>query len=254
MIPKIIHYCWFGKGEMPKLMKRCLRSWKKFCPDWKIICWDEDSFDVNSTLWTKQAYEAKKYAFVSDYVRLKALHEMGGVYVDTDLQLIKPLDDYLKHDAFVGFENKISVATCIIGAVAGHPVIRTWLDYYKDRSYIVDGKGNTEPNVIFITKDMVSRGLVIDNTRQSVDGVEVYPQTWFCPQNIEGENREKSRNTVSIHHFTSSWRSPKGQKSMKMAKRRSTKFYKFLIFLRCLPSRGLRRIFGDAAIDRIRKR
>ena len=103
MIPKIIHYCWFGRGEMPKLIKKCIKSWKKFCPDYKIMLWNEDSFDINSTIWTKQAYEAKKYAFVADYVRLYALYNHGGIYLDTDQQLIKKIDCFTEHKAFMGF-------------------------------------------------------------------------------------------------------------------------------------------------------
>lgn len=253
MIPKIIHYCWFGRGEMPKLMKKCLKSWKKHCPDWQIIEWNEDNFDISSTLWTKQAYEAKKYAFVSDYVRLWALHKMGGVYLDTDLELRKPLDVFLSHDAFLGFENKISVATCLIGAAAGNRVVHTWLDWYTDRPYLKDGKPNTEPNVIFITEDMIRRGLVINNQQQSVEGIEVYPQSWFCPQNMDGENRARNRNTVSIHHFTSTWRSDRERKNMKRAKWHSTKTYKALIWLRYLPNRIIRKVLGDKFIDNIKK-
>ena len=104
MIEKKIHYCWFGKGEMKPLMKKCIKSWKKYCPDYEIIEWNEDNFDVNSTLWTKQAYEAKKYAFVSDYVRLKVLYEHGGIYMDTDVEVVKPIDEFLSHDAFCGYE------------------------------------------------------------------------------------------------------------------------------------------------------
>lgn len=254
MIPKIIHYCWFGRGEMPRLMKKCIKSWKRYCPDWQIIQWNEENFDVNSTVWTSQAYGAKKYAFVSDYVRLKALHEMGGIYLDTDVQLIKPLEAYLEHKAVVCFENKTSIATCLIASEAGHPTIKGWLDYYLDREYMVNGKANSEPNVVFITEDLKNKGLVIDNARQSVAGVEVYPQTWFCPQNIEGENRKKSRNTVAIHHFTSTWRSKQGQKNMKKAKYRSSAFYRTWIAIRLFPKRLIRKILGESRVSSIKER
>lgn len=254
MIPKIIHYCWFGQGEMPRLMKKCLKSWKKFCPDWKIVRWDEDSFDVNSTLWTKQAYETKKYAFVADYVRLKALYEMGGVYLDTDVELVKPLDAFVTHEAFIGFENTRHIASCLIGACPQHPVVQEWLRWYQDRDFVQDGTETDEPNVVHMTDTLIHRGLEVNNVFQTVDGMAVYPQTWFCPQNIEGENRELSANTVAIHYFDSSWRTENGRRAMKRAKFHSTKFYKTLEWLRYLPNRIVRGIFGDDAIDALKKK
>ena len=254
MIPKIIHYCWFGCGKKSPLIKKCIRSWKRFCPDWEIIEWNEERFDIGSTEWTKQAYEHKKYAFVSDYVRLKALHEMGGVYLDTDVQLFKSLEPFLEHKGFVGFENKTSIATCVIGAQVGHPVVGSWLEWYRGRSYLVNGKANTEPNVVFTTEDLKTRGLVIDNTRQSVDGIEVYPQTWFCPQNIEGSDRAKSKNTVSVHYFDSSWRTPQGRRDLKREQFHSTKFYRSWEKFKILPQLTVRKILGDSLVEKLKER
>lgn len=254
MIPKIIHYCWFGRGEMPKLVKKCVKSWEKFCPGWKVVLWNEDSFDVNSTLWTKQAYEAKKYAFVADYVRLKAMYEMGGVYLDSDVELTRPIDEFLVHEAFSGFENPKSVPTGIMASVAGQTVIGRWLDWYTDRPYLIDGKPNMDPNVSFMTQDLVSRGLVLDNTFQVVDGFAMYPQTYFCPLHTDNVSHCRSDKTAAIHYFTSTWRSEQGRKSMKRAKWRSTKTYKALLWLRYLPNRILRGVVGDKAIDGIKKK
>ena len=254
MIPKRIHYCWFGRGEMPKLVKWCVKSWKKFCPGWEIVLWNEDSFDVNSTLWTKQAYEAKKYAFVADYVRLKAMYEMGGVYLDSDVELVKPIDEFLKHEAFSGFENPRSVPTGIMASEAGQQVIGRWLDWYTDRPYLIDGKPNMDPNVSFMTEDLVSRGLVLDNTFQIVDGFAMYPQTYFCPLHTDTVEHCRSDKTAAIHYFTSSWRSEKARQGMKLAKRHSTKWYKALVWLRCLPGRTARKLLGEDRVDRIRER
>ena len=254
MIPKIIHYCWFGRGKKSALINKCIRSWKKHCPDWEIIEWNEDRFDVSATIWTQQAYEAKKYAFVSDYVRLKALQEMGGVYLDTDVQLFKPLDSFLEHRGFIGFENKSSVATCVIGAEAEHPALARWIDWYRDRAFLIDGQQNTEPNVVFITEDLKAGGLVVDNTRQSVGGMEIYPQTWFCPQNIEGDQRAKSANTVSVHYFDSSWRTPQGRRDLKREQFHSTKFYKTWEKVKVFPQLALRKVLGDETVERIKER
>lgn len=253
MIPKIIHYCWFGRGKKSPLIKKCIRSWKQKCPDWQIVEWNEDRFDVNSTLWTQQAYADRKYAFVSDYVRLKALSTMGGVYLDTDVQLLKPLDAFLEHPAFAGFENKKSIATCVIGAEKANPAVKTWMEWYHNRAYIVNGVPNTEPNVVFITEDLKARGLVINNTRQSLRDIEIYPQTWFCPQNIEGENRARSQDTVAIHYFDSSWRTPQGRRDLKRAQFHSTKVYRTWEKIKVLPQKTFRKIFGDNAMEKLKR-
>ena len=254
MIPKVIHYCWFGRGEMPAIMKKCLKSWKKYCPDWEIVRWDEDRFDVNSTLWTKQAYEAKKYAFVADYVRIKALAECGGVYLDTDQELIKPLDAFLDHQAFMGFLGTVSVSAGVIGAQKEHPVIMTILRYYRDRSFVADGKYDETPNTDLFTEYLLDKGLKLDNSHQQVADVAIYPQTYFCPTTCVNYEDCTSKDTVSIHHWAMSWRSSESRRNMKRNKRRTSKWYRCWLWLRYLPGRILRRLFGDAAIDKIRKK
>lgn len=254
MIPKIIHYCWFGRGEMPMLMKKCIKSWSKYCKGWKVILWNEDTFDVNSTLWTKQAYEAKKYAFVTDYVRLKALYEQGGVYMDADVELVQPIDRFLQHEAFSGFESAITVPTGIIAAQAGQKVIKGWLDYYKDRPYLIDGKPNMDPNVSFMTADLKERGLRMDDSLQNVDGMVIYPQTYFCPLSIVEIEKKITAHTHAIHHFTSTWRTEKAKKDFARVKRHQRKWYKAWIWLRYLPNRIVRKIFGDKNIDALKKK
>lgn len=253
MIPKIIHYCWFGRGELPRLMKKCLKSWKKFCPDWEVILWNEDNFDVNSTLWTKQAYEAKKYAFVSDYVRLKALNEMGGVYLDTDVELVQSIDKFLSHEAFSGFEQSDTVQTGIIGAEANHPVIQSWLDYYTGRAYLVNGQPEMAPNVSFITENMRARGLKFDDSYQLIDGIAIYPQTVFCPLSAVSIEKKITADTCVLHYFTSTWRSDKAKKDFARVKRHQKKWYRALIWLRYLPNRILRKLLGDNFVDKLKK-
>lgn len=254
MIPKIIHYCWFGRGEMPKLIKKCIKSWKKFCPDYEIMLWNEDSFDINSTIWTKQAYESKKYAFVSDYVRLKALHEYGGIYLDTDVELIQPLDELLQLDAFSGFENGTTVQTGVIGSIKEHEVIKRWLSHYDNKSYIVNGEPIMEPNVSFITEDLISRGLIMDDSLQVIDGMTIYPQTWFCPLSVISIEKKITENTHAIHHFTSTWRTDKAKKDFARVRRHQTKWYRFFEKLRYLPNRLARRFLGNNAIDNIKRK
>ena len=123
-IPKVIHYCWFGKGEMPKLAKKCIRSWKKYCPDYEIICWNEDNFDLSQNRYMREAYEAGKWAFVSDFARLKIIYENGGIYLDTDVEIIKPIDDLTVNRGFMGFDEKGIVATGLgFGAEKGNEII-----------------------------------------------------------------------------------------------------------------------------------
>ncbi len=254
MIPKIIHYCWFGRGEMPKLIKNCMKSWKKFCPDYKIMLWNEDSFDVNSTIWTKQAYEAKKYAFVSDYVRLKALNDFGGVYLDTDVELTQNIDRFLDHEAFSGFESASTAPTGIIASQKGHRVINRWFHYYDNRPYIVNGEVTMDPNVSFMTEDLIAHGLIMDDSLQTVDGMTIYPQTWFCPLSVISIEKKITENTHAIHHFTSTWRTDKAKKDFARVRRHQTKWYRFFEKLRYLPNRLARRFLGNNAIDNIKRK
>lgn len=255
MIPKIIHYCWFGRGEMPGIMKKCIKSWKKFCPDWQIVRWDEDSFDVNSTLWTKQAYEAKKFAFVADFVRINVLAEQGGVYLDTDQELIKPLDTFLQHKAFVGFMDKTNVSAGVIGAEAGHPMMLRMLDYYQERPFLKeDGTVDIKPNTNWMTDILLEQGLKLDDSFQQVGDVAVYPQTYFCPTSCVSIEDCSGPDTVALHHWAMTWRTEKAKKDFARVRWHQTKRYKFLIWLRYLPNRIVRKLFGDRAIDILKKK
>lgn len=207
-IKKKIHYCWFGGNPLPEKETRCLASWRKLCPDYDIVLWNEQNFDVNSHPFTKQAYAAKKYAFVSDYVRLKALYEQGGIYLDADVELIKSLDDYLRHQAFSGFEDIDTVPTGIIASEQGNHHIKALLDHYDEVDFLdKNGKPNLEANVIFMTKYFVNKGLKLNNQYQDIDGFIFYPKEYFCPKDYRDAYKIKiTDNTVAIHHFSSSWR------------------------------------------------
>lgn len=205
-IPKIIHYCWFGGNELPATAQKCIGSWKKHCPDYEIKEWNESNFDISCNTYVKQAYEAKKYAFVSDYVRLFVLYNYGGVYMDTDVEVLKPLDKFLENEAFSGFETPKSVPTGIMACVQQHAFFKLLLSYYDGRPFIKnDGLYDLTTNVTTITEYCVQSGLNLNNTLQTVNGVTFYPQSYFCPKDYNTGKVCITPDTYTIHHFSGSW-------------------------------------------------
>ena len=207
MIPKKIHYCWFGHGTFDDLQIKCIESWKKYCPDYEIIEWNEDNFNLDKCLYAKQAYENKKYAFVTDYARLYILYKYGGIYVDTDVEILKNLDCFLNEKGFSGFESSGEVPTGIMASEAGLPIIGELLDKYKNRSFIVDGKMNLTTNVKDITLTFKDKGLKTDNSKQTIEGFTMYPNDYFCPKDWITESINLTDNSYTIHHFNGSWMS-----------------------------------------------
>lgn len=209
MIKKTIHYCWFGRGQKPELAIRCIESWKKYCPDYEIIEWNEDNFDINSNLYVKQAYENKKYAFVTDYVRLFVLYNYGGIYMDTDVEVLKPLDLFLKHRAFSSFESNKLIPTGIMASEKGNKWIKDLLDEYKNIKFIDDnGNFDLKPNTNRITELSLKKyGLVLNNSYQELDdgAVTIYPYDYFCPKSVETYQINLTENSYTIHHFSGSW-------------------------------------------------
>lgn len=206
MIPKVIHYCWFGKNPLPDDVERNIESWKRFCPDFEIKQWNEDNFDVESCDYTREAYEKKKWAFVTDYVRLYALVNEGGVYMDTDVEVLQPLDPFLRHKAFSGFEDHNSIPTGIMASESGFSLFKELLADYQGRHFInSDGTINTTTNVSYITKSCLKRGLKLNNTFQIVDGLALYPSDVFCAKSPTDGKLYANSNTVTIHHFAGSW-------------------------------------------------
>ncbi len=226
MIKKTIHYCWFGRNPKSTLIEKCIVSWKKYLPEYQIIEWNEDNFDINENQYVKEAYEAKKWAFVSDYVRLWALREHGGIYLDTDVEVFRNFDAFLEHRFFTGFEkygNAISPITAIMGAEAKHPLLDHLLDEYQESRFInPDGSHNTTTNTSTITKLLIKTYGVDaknDSYQQLADDIHIYPSHYFC---IE----EEGKTTYSIHHFAASWRPYK--KQLKARIRRSKRIPKKL--------------------------
>lgn len=222
MIPKIIHYCWFGGREKPELAKKCLQSWQKHCPDYRIIEWNEENFDISAApLYVQQAAQAGRWAFVTDYVRLVALTRMGGVYMDTDVELLKSLNSYLQHEAFAGFEAADRVQTGLMACVPDFPLFLEFLHHYDGISFFLpDGSPNTTTNVQVLTQLCLEHGLRCDNTQQTVGGLTIYPREVFCPVEYETMKLRRTRRTVCIHWFSGSWHTQQELDAMAAEKRR----------------------------------
>ena len=207
MIPKIIHYCWFGRGEKPELAKKCIASWKKFCPDFEICEWNEDSCDYLAIPFMAEAYAAKKYAFVSDVMRLIVLEQHGGVYFDTDVEVVRDISPLLDDEGFIGFENDQYVNSGqVVAAEAHHPVIQAMIEEYKTLNFTnADGSLNTVGCPRLNTDVMEHFGLVRNGQEQLVAGIHVYPADYFNPLDSVTGKLTKTDNTYSIHWYSMSW-------------------------------------------------
>lgn len=206
MIPKIIHYCWFGKNPLPPLAVKCIESWKKYCPDYEIKEWNESNFDVNCNQYTKEAYEAKKWAFVSDVARLFALVNHGGIYMDTDCELLKPIDEFLSLDAVSGFETETQISTAFMGCRKEHLLFAELLQDYNRKNFkLADGGYDTTTNVTAVTNALLKKGIMLNNKLQTVSDFTLYPKEYFCPKNGKTGDINISENTYAIHHFDGSW-------------------------------------------------
>lgn len=206
-IPKVIHYCWFGKGSLPPHIIKCLESWKVFCPDYDIIEWNESNYDVTKNVYMKKAYEAEKWAFVSDYARLDIIYNYGGIYLDTDVEIIKSIDDLRTYDAFIGFEIPERINTGIgFGAVKNFKLIQELRDLYESISFIKeDGALNLTPCTIIQTEFLKQKGLIINGRYQIIDGISIFPTEVLCPINYKTYEKNITENTLAVHHYNSSW-------------------------------------------------
>lgn len=208
MIPKIIHYCWFGGNPLPELAQKCIESWRKYCPDYEIKRWDETNFDLNYNDYVREAYEAKKWAFVTDVVRLYALVNYGGIYMDTDVEVLKPLDDFLKYEAFSGFESETDIPTGIMASEKEQELFTELLYEYNNTHFLLsDGTYNEMTNVVRITNTCLKYGFVPNNKLQTVKGFTFFPKDYFCPKDHVTRVIRVTENTYTIHHFDGSWKS-----------------------------------------------
>ncbi len=209
MIPKKIHYCWFGRGEKPKLAKKCIASWKKHCPDYEIIEWNEDNFDVNMMDYTKFAYENRCYAFLSDYVRLWAVYNHGGIYLDTDVELIRSPDELLKYEAYFGFEGEWVNTGLGFGAQPNNAVVLKLMEEYEKREpevyredYRVNHKMTGSPTMN--TNALLPLGLAADGSLQRIGSATVFSEEYLCPFNTITGELNCTDKTVSIHWYGNS--------------------------------------------------
>lgn len=223
-IPKVIHYCWFGRNPLPETAVKCIESWKKFFPDYEIKEWNEDNFDVNSIPYTAQAYAAKKYAFVSDYARFWILYNYGGLYFDTDVEVIRFMDDIVSKGPFMGCEKSyvkgatprsLGVAPGLgLGVTPGLSLIKEILEEYEDFSFIkIDGSLNLTTIVEYTTNILCKHGLKNLPDIQFIAGCYIYPNDYFSPKNVNTHELLITKNTRSIHHYDASWASLASKKS-----------------------------------------
>jgi mannosyltransferase OCH1-like enzyme len=222
MIPKTIHYCWFGGNPKPKLAEKCIASWNKQCPDWEIVQWSEENVDLSDCpRYVQDAYQAKKYAYVTDYIRLKVLYEHGGFYLDTDVELMKPLDAFCTHRGVIGFENDQFVNSGqLLAAKAGHPVLEEMMACYHDLEfYHQDGRMNLV-GCPHVNTDVLERhGLIRNGQEQTAGDFHIYPAAWFNPLDSATGILNKTEHTVSIHWYSMSWISPIKQLRVKIMRR-----------------------------------
>ncbi len=211
MIPKIIHYCWFGNNELPVFAKKCIESWRHYLPDYEIKEWNESNFDVNRTSYTREAYRLKKYAFVSDYARMWILYNYGGVYFDTDVEVIKPMDDIIIRGPFMGLEaghNEVNVAPGLgIGCYAKHSIYKKVLDWYENNHYAT-WTGQYSGNIVgIVTNILLEEGMKkdIQNNYYKCGDIFIYPSEFFCPMNYYTGVIQMTSNTRTIHHYSATW-------------------------------------------------
>lgn len=210
MIPKTIHYCWFGRGPMPDLANRCIASWHRNMPDYQYKLWNEDNFDVNSFCYTKEAYEARKYAFVSDVVRLKALSEEGGIYMDVDFEVYKSFDDLLIYRAFAGFEGS-KYSPLMMGVIASEKTgewVTEILGAYKDRHFLLKGQPDLTTNVQFVSRIMSTKGFNQNGCEQDYKDLHIFPVEYFSPKLTTGEYKKSENTYCESISALSSWSKP----------------------------------------------
>lgn len=251
-IPKIIHYCWFGDQGLPDSAKRCIESWKKHCPDYQIRRWSEKDVNLSENQYTREAYEARAWGFVPDYIRLWIIYTYGGIYLDTDVQIIRSFDSLLEQEAFAGMETPEYVALGLgFGAEKGNPLIKEHMELYEQEHFInPDGSLNRKPSPQYTTALFSQHGFVAGRrTIQKLEHCTVYPPEFFCPKSFETGIVSITHSTYSIHHFDASWYSEEEQVEKERRWKTARKDY-----LLHVPNRLGRRILGDDKYESLKKK
>lgn len=257
MIPKIIHYCWFGGGSKPAIAERCLKSWEKYCPDYEIVEWNESNYDISSApMYVQQAYFKKKWAFVTDYIRLQVVYENGGIYLDTDVELVKQPDSLLSNKAYFGFEGSEFINTGLgFGAEKKNPIVYELMQDYVGIPFLLkNGEYDLTPCPQRNTNVFLRHGLEQNGKKQCLDdGTLILPVEYLCPLDIATRILHKTANTISVHHFDASWQSSEQRKEHdKIARKRRNRLRKEKIIY--FPRWLMRKIIGDKKYEDIKRK
>ena len=256
-IPKIIHYCWFGHNPLPEDAKRCIESWKKYCPDFEIKEWNEDNFDINICDYVKEAYDSKKWAFVSDYARFWILYTFGGLYFDTDVEMIKSFEKIIQLGSFMGCEapnpcsnfkrknidSRFGLAAnpgLGLAAAPGLGIYKEILDKYSRRHFFKENGGIDETTVVAQTTSvLLEHGWIPGYQIQNIEGITIYPPEYFCPLNYYTGELEITSNTYSIHHYSATWVNPMENKLDNMLRlyRKNTGIKRIFFYIASIPIR-----------------
>lgn len=218
MIPKKIHYIWFGKKKKNKLIKKCIQSWSNLLPEWEIIEWNEDNYDVNSNKYMSEAYNAGRYAFAADYARFDILYKHGGIYLDTDVELLRPIPhEFLLDEGFTGVESNYLVNPGLIfGCNKKNGIVKEILDEYNKTSFIINGRENLKTVVLFTSDVLARHGFTPDNTEQCINNIRIYPMEYFCCYDSDVKEFYITDKAISVHRYANSWGSNKEKITLKV--------------------------------------
>lgn len=255
MLPKKIHYCWFGGGNKSELINRCISSWKQLCPNCEIVEWNESNYDVTKNKYMYQAFQAKRWGFVSDYARLDIIYEHGGIYLDTDVEIIRDITELINGDGFLGFEktpNEKDDMVCVntgegFGAKPKDETIKALRDVYDTLEFFLpDGKQNLTTCPYYNTAVLKEMGLKQANEKQVIGNLTVYPVEYFCPLDWKTRKCVITSNTYSIHHFDASWLSAKEKR-----KRKCERVADYIVHI---PNLIAKRVLGEKRYEDLKDR